>query len=284
MKRLIPLMLLISLVVADPVQAATPVLLPSSQPIPAYLTQAVQIALTSNPPTNPSAYYAITNLSEGEDRIDLSLAGFADLPAGPWSIDDSQALYSLTLVQSPAGLIIYPVLALGVEPSLVATQAEYSTMLPWKTGVMWFGPRGVHDLGFGLPGWLAVDWVSSGKDGEAPNLVYAAQAGEVSYVCRDQTQISIRVGNLFYAHLVDNGIQVGDHFDQGELIGSMVPGTFSDYCGWAAQPDGMYHLHWGFPGSIMADGWWLQTDTGYWVQGRQTVGVGQGMASDWSKQ
>lgn len=141
-----------------------------------------------------------------------------------------------------------------------------------------YGPAGVHNCGFSLNGWLAVDLFPN--NGE----VYAANTGDVSYVCRDSTQMSIRVGDHMYVHLVDTGIKVGDHINQGQRISTLVKGNFNDTCGNATQNPDAGHVHFCFipdGNSYTADGWTLNTLDGNWRRGVDTVGTTGYLTAIW---
>ncbi|MGQ9586575.1 MAG: CARDB domain-containing protein [Anaerolineae bacterium] len=88
--------------------------------------------------------------------------------------------------------------------------------------------------------------------------------------------MAIRIGDLLYVHLLDNGnLYTGRYFNQGDELGQMKPGSFSGNCGWANQGSGWFHVHWGFPdsGSFEAGGWTLSISDGLWRRGGETRGV-----------
>lgn len=162
---------------------------------------------------------------------------------------------------------------------------------PWKKGsTMMYGPRGVHAAGGGgayATGFLAVDFVGGDDMGSGVSgpQVYAAVAGEVDYVCADDTTTLVRTYNetsgdyFIYAHIVDNSNLVMEHqFGTGALIGTLKYGSFDDNCGWAEQQDDHYHLHFGFQAqnnAMRMEGCILNTATKKWTCGTQTVSTGQ---------
>ncbi len=279
MKRLYVSLIAICVIAARPALGGPT--LEATVPVPDWITEAAQIALGSYPNFGSAPSYIITDLSQTGDTYTLSMARMVTSPNGP-DLEENLGIYTLTIVSSDSGTIVYPLTPIDLQPD--PSTARYTRELPWRDGSMSLGPRGVHDLGYGLAGWLAVDWVSQGQPGQAPNMVYAAEAGEISYICRDATQLSMRVGDLFYAHLVDGGYQIGHHFEQGDPIGPLVTGSFDDWCGWASQPEGDYHLHWGFPPGdfITAGGWVLDTHGSTWRRPGEAVGIGQSIVSEWS--
>jgi len=152
---------------------------------------------------------------------------------------------------------------------------------PWQSGTqMQYGVLGVHDNGFSsvVSGWKAVDFLSDGNTGagHAPNWLLAAIAGSIGYVCNDGTSIAIRIGDLFYTHLLYNGnLYSGKYFSEGEEIGQLKPGSFSNSCGYASQGSNWFHVHWGFPntGSFHVEGWTLSLSDGKWRRGGETRGT-----------
>jgi hypothetical protein len=165
-----------------------------------------------------------------------------------------------------------PVFLLAVLVFLLVSVTAASAagyILPFRNGsTAIYGPLGVHDCGFSLTGWKAVDLLP------AENQVYAVETGDIAYVCRDGTQVALRVNGILYDHLVDNGQEVGDHVTQGESLGSMVTGSFNAPCGYADQQAGHWHVHFCFVptgGKFYADGYTLDTISGNWEKDGQTI-------------
>jgi hypothetical protein len=170
------------------------------------------------------------------------------------------------------------VLAVLLVNVTAANAAGY--ILPWRSGTTaWYGPLGVHECGFQLADWKAVDLFP------AENQVYAVESGNVNYLCRDGTQVSMRVGSIMYVHLQDNGQQVGDHYEQGQAMGGMVSGTFQAACGHAEQQPDHYHLHMCFlpqNNRFYADGYELDTISGGWTKDGQTVNPSGTLTAAWN--
>jgi hypothetical protein len=152
---------------------------------------------------------------------------------------------------------------------------------PWDNYYnMQYGSYGVHNNGFGgiVPGWKAVDFFSDGNTAanHAPNRLLASLSGSISYVCKDDHSVAIKIGNFFYSHLLDNGnLNTGQSFVQGDLLGQLRSGNFNDRCGYASQADNAFHVHWGFPdlGTLEVAGWVLDISTGTWTKAGQTKDV-----------
>ncbi len=182
--------------------------------------------------------------------------------------------FSALLAQVPDALLS-PEAKQSIDPLLREVAAAETYRFPWPTGTrMMYGQLGVHDNGFAtiVTDWKAVDFLSDGDTsaGHAPNRLLAAASGSVSYVCNDGTSVAIRIGNLFYTHLLSNGsLGVGHYFGQGDELGQMRPGSFNDTCGYASQGDSWFHVHWGFPNAstLTVEDWTLNLSTEYWYRG-----------------
>lgn len=166
-----------------------------------------------------------------------------------------------------------------LQRRLLTTTSAYR--FPWQSGTkMQYGILGVHDNGFSsvVSGWKAVDFLSDGNTGagHAPNRLLAAATGSIGYVCNDGTSVAIRIGDLFYTHLLYNGnLYPGKSFSQGNEIGQLRSGSFSGNCGYASQGGNWFHVHWGFPntGSFQVEDWTLSLADGQWRRGGETRGV-----------
>lgn len=159
-------------------------------------------------------------------------------------------------------------------------------IFPWESGKKaYYGSRGVHDAGYGLSGWKAIDWVSGPSYGSGfyLNGLYASEDAQISYVCRDSTSVAIRAGNFLYAHLKDNAtLEIGNNIYKGVKFAELVPGSFSDSCGWAAQQPGNYHVHWGFnpsAGIMQVEDWTLNIASQLWSKGSISVKIGDSMVA-----
>jgi hypothetical protein len=153
-------------------------------------------------------------------------------------------------------------------------------ILPFRSGTSaQYGMSGVHSCGFQLNGWQAVDFFP------AEDMIYSSKAGEINYICRDNTQVAIRIGDNLYTHLADGGQLVGDTYAQGQAISGMVPGTFNDTCGVSNQSAQAYHVHFCFYPTHdvwAADGYTLSTITGNWTKNGETYEPLEYLTADWS--
>ena len=163
-------------------------------------------------------------------------------------------------------------------------------MFPFRNNAQ-YGPKGVHNAGYGTSGLVAVDLVG-GDDmgvGIMPPNVYAADKGTVDYVCTDAIQTAVRTHNsatgdyFIYAHMRTNSSLVEGHsFAQGEMMGSLKYGTFDDTCGYASQNATQYHVHWAFApkaGKFQVGSCILTVSTQTWACGSTVVHTGQFLAA-----
>ncbi|MBN1643010.1 MAG: carboxypeptidase regulatory-like domain-containing protein [Anaerolineae bacterium] len=173
----------------------------------------------------------------------------------------------------------------GLDPERRAAAAVSAYLFPWEAETwMYYGSLGVHEGGF-IAGWKAVDFCSDGnvRAGRAPNRLLAAASGAISYVCKDDYSVAIRIGDLLYVHLLDNAnLTVGRYVEPGEELGQLRTGYFYSNCGWAYQDPEWFHLHWGFPDREMfeAGGWTLDLGDGVWRKGVEKRGVGEWFRAD----
>jgi hypothetical protein len=278
---LIPITLVALLAVkgiGDSINQSNPVrdviMYPASIPVDLGLQEKVREILARSSNQRNTFNYAITNV----DGAVVSVIGLPDgLRDGTYTIDDATWLGTVDVRN-----IINPVQE--VSPASVAPSFDYGgsgNILPFASGsTAQYGTLGVHDCGYSLTGWKAVDIFPSS------NQVYASQEGDVSYVCRDSTQVSIRVGDFLYAHLKDTGQSVGDSYSQGQAMGELVTGSFNNTCGYAAQQAGKAHVHFCFipnpsSGSFTADGYVLNTTTSEWMKGSSIVKPGGNLTASW---
>jgi hypothetical protein len=171
---------------------------------------------------------------------------------------------------------------------VMPARADSGYWFPWAPGTqMMYNSNGVHDAGFtsfgGVDGWKAVDFVSDGVTaaGHASNMIYAMASGNIQWICKDNTSEAFRIGDLIYAHLQISNLVVGDHFNQGDPIGPLVEGTFSDTCGHSDYA-GTFHLHLGFPntGHFAIEAYDLDTSTQDWAHYSDTISPGAYITSD----
>ncbi len=268
--RLVIIFMLLAVLVIYPstVKAAGIVWASHTVPVPPVLLDVAADMLAAAP---PAAYYAVTNVTEKQNIYVLSILGLgADVDPGDWSIDDAVWLGTVAIKSTDAGYIgglegsqEYDQLTRGVfyleppelgDPASPAggTDGEYYTgpLLPIKPGTQAvFGPRGFHSAGYSLTGWYAIDVVSGSDLGSnaAPNMVYGAADGQISYVCKDAVSVAVVAGDYLYAHIVDNSnLITGYQVKRGVGFGSLVTGNTNDSCGWTTQQPNHWHVHFGF--------------------------------------
>ena len=294
-----------------PVASALPVpkpFLAGTFDLPPELEAVLAQALTEPGAESAEAtHYAVTDVREmGGWRI-ISVAGLAGMGrSGRWNIEDHGVWFGLALAHQGAGAgwtaavqgsAAFSKMLADVPSSILPDQvraewagqgqstqalASRNIQFPWQPGTnMLYGMLGVHTNGFAgvVSNWQAVDFLSDGNTaaGHAPNMLHAAAPGAINYVCRDSgEQVSFKVGDLFYTHLVDMpNLQVGRVVSQGEALGSLKTGTFDMNCGHASQNADWFHVHWGFPSALTlsVDGWALSYTAGIsnWVWTRSGV-------------
>lgn len=285
---------------------AAPLMADPSVVIAQDLIDEIQDALQGDLPDEDVNLWAITDIYTVGDYSMLSLAGLevAD-PPDPADWLYYNAIWTGTAIIRDNGDTTYT--------TGLAGDATYQTLLgestfsnpysgadqgggggnwiwfPWLAGTQgYYGVRGVHWASeLTLPGWLAVDFVGGDNYGDTtmPNMVYGSWTEPIKNVCRDGTSVAITTANFYYVHLADSSsFQPGAMIRQGQPIGSLVKGSFNDNCGWAAQHDTSYHLHWGFkPGNgyVVVEGWTLNTSDEIWRMGDQTVRTGQYLPAVW---
>ncbi len=256
-----------------------------------------------------AVYYAVTDIRSADAWYFVSVAGLES--AGPtWRLEDAvwtglvllhrpvdspwrgavegSAQFSSLLSQVPDA-VLEPRVRQELDPTLRARFPAESYTFPWELGTsMVYGVLGVHSAGFASVvggDWKAVDFLSDADTdaGHAPNRLLASAPGTISYVCRDDLSVAIRIGDLLYVHLLDNAnLTIGHTFDQGDELGQLKTGTFSDVCGYGYQGDNWFHVHWGFPdtGSFQAGGWTLNFTDELWYRGSETRDTGDWMLAE----
>lgn len=270
-------------------------MLPSTVPVEPELESAVARALASEATERSIFTWAITDVSEHADYWVVSVAG---LPynAERMRLDDALWLGTVTIVDLPdLPGSVDPQPMTNMDQTAVQPDASSGSdnleggktgiggsayLLPWRDGTLaTYGIAGVHNCGYGT-NWKAVDFFPE------ENMIYASMKSETSYVCRDATQVTIRAAEFIYAHLEDIGQQVGDQYQAGGQIGSVVAGSFDDTCGYAAQQENHYHVHYCFADSAYyqfhADGYVLTTTLGTWSKDGQNYSPGDQLTAEWS--
>jgi len=300
MKRLYNiLVLLILLVGMFPINVSAqevPHVIRSTKPISTDLRGYLDAWLAVDAPSSV-IYYIVTNTTEKAEGTRVSLVGVnLASPDEAWSFEDGAgAVWVGSVTVLSDGTVELQVLAdhpslKYAMPSKAAGGGSY-VAFPFASGrSMQFGPRGVHGEGdYGTSGMLFVDLVSGDDMGasSAPPYIYASDAGIIDYVCDDGTSVAVRTFNedtgdyFLYAHLLDNAsLEEDTEFTRGQLIGSLKYGTFDPPgtdCGWAAQADNHYHVHWGFvpaAGKFQVGSCVLTVSTQKWACGDKTVSIG----------
>jgi len=262
-------------------------MLASTMPVDLALQNRVMETLTIDAMQRGVFVYAITDVSQRNGYYFVSVSGLP-LGATEMHLIDSTWLGMVQLPLQPdlAGYVVELQPSQPTDMLASMDTPNYGTggagnILPFRSGTQaQYGTSGVHTCGFNLNGWKAVDLFP------AENMIYSSRSGEINYVCRDDTQVAIRIGENLYTHLADNGQQVGDIYQQGQAISGMVPGTFNDTCGISNQNEGTYHVHFCFlpdpDNTFHADGYTLNTNTEIWSKGETTVDILGYLTADWS--
>lgn len=303
---LIPFVMIAVLAASFPAQAqeAAPYIIHSTKPISPTLEEQLNTWLAASPPSSAPYYIVTYSKVKNTGATQVSLAG-VDLPSPQLPVDWSMfeegngvvwmgsvtvledgtviPFFNETQGRGPAAKLFKVVFL----PALPAGGGSY-VGFPFQAGsAMIYGPRAVHGSGdYGTSGMLAVDLVS-GDDlgaGAAPPYAYASDAGTIDYVCDDGVTVAVRTHNsstddyFVYAHLLDNAnLAIDEEFSRGESLGSIKYGNFDDDCGWAAQQEDHYHIHWMFEpdnGSFQAEGCVLNVANKRWVCGSEEIGTG----------
>lgn len=259
-------------------------LLPATIPVNLDLQQRVLTSLAAAAPDRGIFVYSITDVSSQAGYYYVSVAG---LPQGAdtMRLDNAIWLGNVVLAEDSTEP--------GTVNDLTPTQPQQQppalgiggsgNILPFRDGTQaQYGVLGVHNCGFSLNGWYAVDLFPT------ENMIYSTQAGNTSYVCRDGTQVALRIGDYLYTHIVDTGQAIGQSYAQGAAIGGMVPGTYDATCGYADQQPDAYHVHFCFipdsSGNWQADGYTINiagAGSAAWVKGEDTVDPTEILTADW---
>lgn len=253
-------------------------MLPSTIPVPFNLQTGVLNILSRESESRGVYVYAITNISKKDGYSEISVAG---LPPEIQVMRLQDAIWIGLVTIGPGPEYLGSVTDLTAESSQTFDRGGSQNILPFRSGTTAiYGMLGVHNCGFSLNGWSAVDLFPS------ENMVYAANDGSTSYVCRDDHQVSLRIGGFLYAHILDTGQATGDDYSQGQQIGGMALGTFDDTCGYADQQPDHYHVHFCFQqngaGTFSADGYALNIYNGNWVRGEETVSPTGTLTATWT--
>ncbi len=258
-------------------------MLPPTVQVPDEVAQAVQSLLSTTNPAPDAAYYVITDVTLKR----VYLVSVAGVTTDPWTLADAvwvgiiavdpQNNYQAALRGTPE----FDTMTDGILEGGGGGSGQELPMFPLEPGKKFiYGIRGVHGAG----GWSAIDLVSGYDLGSdfAPNAVYAAASGTITYVCRDSYQVGVYTDDYMYLHLKDNAfLKPGSQLVRGMRFASMVEGSVpsSAPCGWAEQQPDHYHVHWGFKPQgttfAVAGGWILDLNTGVFHNGPQSVSPGQ---------
>lgn len=289
-------------------RAAGITLIPGAMALDGAAETVVQDVLSRSQSVLPPAdYFAVTAVSGADQWQFVSVAGLAGLGSDlEWNLQQHAVWFGLVILQRQAGgnwrgaaegtaefsrlldeipsWILDASARRDLDPLSRAAAPAATYRFPWESNTcMAYGPRGLHPADFegwaGIRGWKAVDFLSDGSvsSGRAPNRLLAATAGAIGAVCNDGTSVAVRIGDLLYAHLLNNAnLYTGKTFAQGAEIGQLRPNGFSGRCGWAVQSPGWFHVHWGFPDTapLQVEGWTLDLSDGLWRRGSETRGTG----------
>lgn len=246
-------------------------------------------------------YFAITNVRDLGKWVFVSIIGFVEydetkgwfIEEGDWfglvliEIDESLGLKAAVQGTNEFSNLLGGIPDDGLDglakqnldPLLdKELSSQENTVFPWQPGTaMFYGSPGVQDFGstdaFGA--WRTVEFLSDGDlgAGHAPNSVLASQTATVNFICNDGISVAARIGNFFYAHLLENPeVFIGNMFLQGAEIGQLKSGAFSGRCGVANQEETWFRLRWGFPeADLNIEGWTLDALTQDWSDGSGTI-------------
>ena len=144
---------------------------------------------------------------------------------------------------------------------------------PWLTGLQWHWWQGFH-------GGSALDIGTAGSD----RRVLASAGGVITYMCKGPLGAAIKIRDedglaLEYWHidagLLADGITLGATVAQGQVLGSLRPGTWTDTaCGpqYTGQSTDNAHLHWVLPKDrpFIVEGWTITYPTSSFSKEGQT--------------
>lgn len=276
---------------------------------------AIRLALADAKETLPAVEaYAVTDVRPLGEHALVSVIGLAGLTASQtWNLPDNGAWFGLVALEKTAddrwagaveGTPGFSVIVeripenvldlsakAGLDPLRRPSLPASAYRFPWPDGTsMYYGTLGVHANGFPslVSGWLAVDMLSDGNTaaGHAPNQLLASAAGTITYRCTPaagENSTAIKIGNLMYTHLLYSAnLYVGRTVTQGETLGQLKSGTFSEVCGYASQGTGWFHVHWGFPNAspFEAGGWSLNLSDSVWRRGNESRSANGWMRAD----
>ena len=304
-------------VAADDGPSAPPAprMVPGTVAIDLAAEEAIRAALLDAKVALPAVEaYAVTDVRSFGQHALVSVIGLAGLSASqPWNLPDNGAWFGLVALERAADdrwigavegtpsfsavlerlpdHVLGAAAKLGLDPLRRPNLPASAYRFPWPDGTsMYYGSLGVHANGFPslVSGWLAVDMLSDGNtaSGHAPNQLLASAAGTITYRCTPyagETSTAIKIGNLMYTHLLYSAnLYVGRTVTQGETLGQLKPGTFSEVCGYASQGAGWFHVHWGFPNTspFEAGGWSLNLSDSVWRRGNESRSANGWMRAD----
>jgi len=248
-------------------------------------------------------YYAISEVSQDENNPYLWYATLLELSPDTdphdWNyLEDFVNYYELRIVQNQTGFIAEFVQL--EQRGFVALSAEMETLfnteipiLPFKKNTYaTYGVLGLHLYdAYGTnnyPGWYAVDFVSGPYMGDtgAPNAVYVSQSGVSRVMCRDTTQMGVKIGNYIYLHLVETGdIKGYQDYLQGDYLGSLVTGNTDTTCGVTSQSAENYHLHFGFEGtSFLVENYVYANEIFTDQRDGNTISATENIFAEWNSQ
>jgi hypothetical protein len=294
--------------------AGSPILLPGTVAVDPALQAAVLNTLRLHAADNAqvdSEYYAITDVTAYGDFSFVSVLGLHSTGPGlQWNLTQNGDWFGLFLMTNHGGQAwtgavkgteAFSKLLAQIPTDVLDRQARNALddnnrlnsqaaayRFPWPDGTaMLYGVNGVHEGGFNQ-GWAAVDFMSDGNTsaGHAPNKLLAAAPGTVGFKCTPaagERSTAVQIDDLLYLHLLNSpDIFTGKYYQAGDQIGAMLPGSFNEKCGYAAQQPDTFHVHWGFPntGSFQAGGWTLSISDQKWRRGVEVKDIGSWLRAE----
>ncbi len=197
---------------------------------------------------------------------------------GEWTIGMEKSDTFEILVLSSPDTLISPAAKLLLTGESASTIADYK--FPWVIGQTRNWSQGWHGSSCSTP--CAIDLQVTGITASTDLRVLAASDGLVTKVCATGTvSVNIEINNggnvTEYFHLNKATFNFGNFIvnqttvKQGQELGTLLPGTWSDNCGVTiGQSNTTAHLHWAlYNNPITVDGWYFKSPNCA-TQGSQT--------------
>jgi hypothetical protein len=206
------------------------------------IVTALEAMIISDPPAGATNLWSITHAAASPDGWYFSLSNLSGVssPYNYWDVErNGNWLGSAECIDDSGWTCEWYVW----EPPAGGGGAGIG--FPWKSGESaQYGQSGVHE---GYPGMIeyAVDFFPTS------NETYAAAEGTVTWICSGSLNkgilLSGTAGDFLYYHLEPGTpITMGTTYRQGDYLGNLVRGTFTDTCGRADQATSSAHVHFGF--------------------------------------